>query len=395
MGYFQYQARDLQGVIHKGVLEALSEPEAARKLKSTRLYPVKIKAVKSRKPRRVPEEHIIRFFYDLSDLLFAGLPVDRALALISTNQTHKVFQRVVQDLLGEVQGGMDLSGAIGKYRDVFGELADHMVRAGEASATLGPITKRLAQYLEQHRTFRQSLISSMIYPCILLGTSAVSMVILLVYVIPKFAQIFEDLNQKVPFLTQIMLQTGVIVKEYGWLFPVLLAVGFFGGRSLYRQPKARRVMDRLLFRIPFTRYLILYSELARFCRTLGTMIQAGVPLLRALSLGQELLINSVLKEAIAPVHREIKAGRSMSNFFRTHQPFPSRMGTMLRIAEEQGNLGEGLLALGDYFERELQRRIQRLMILLEPAVIIVTALMIGTMVLSMFTAIFGINEIKF
>jgi general secretion pathway protein F len=395
MGYFQYQARDVQGVVHKGVLEALSEPEAARKLKSNRLYPVQIKAVKSRKPRRVPEEHIIRFFYDLSDLLSAGLPVDRALALISTNQTNKVFQKVVQDLLGEVQGGMDLSGAIGKYRDVFGELSDHMVRAGEASATLGPITKRLAQYLEKRRSFRQSLISSMIYPCILLGTSAVSMVILLVYVIPKFAQIFEDLNQKVPFLTQVMLQTGIIVKEYGWVFPLLLAVFFFGGRYLYRQPKARRIMDRMLFRIPFTRYLILYSELARFCRTLGTMIQAGVPLLRALSLGQELLINSVLKEAIAPVHREIKAGHSMSNFFRTHQPFPSRMGTMLRIAEEQGNLGEGLLSLGDHFEGELQRRIQRLMILLEPAVIIITALMIGTMVLSMFTAIFGINEIKF
>jgi general secretion pathway protein F len=395
MGYFQYQARDLQGVVHKGVLEALSELEAARKLKSGRLYPVKIKAVKSQKPRRVPEEHIIRFFYDLSDLLYAGLPVDRALALISTNQTHKVFQRVVQDLLGEVQGGMDLSGAIGKYRDVFGELSDHMVRAGEASATLGPITKRLAQYLEQRKAFRQNLISSMIYPCILLGTSAVSMIILLVYVIPKFAQIFEDLNQKVPFLTQVMLQAGVILKEYGWIFPLILAVGFWGGRYLYRRPKARRVVDRFLFRIPLTRYLILNSELARFCRTLGTMLQAGVPLLRALSLGQELLINMVLREAIAPLHREIKVGHSMSNFFRTHQPFPSRMGTMLRIAEEQGNLGEGLLGLGDHFERELERRIQRLMILLEPAVIIATALVIGTMVMSMFTAIFGINEIKF
>ena len=395
MGYFQYQARDLQGAVHKGVLEALSELDVARKLKSSRLYPVKIKAVKSQRLRRVPEEHIIRFFYDLSDLLYAGLPVDRALALISTNQSHKVFGRVVQDLLGEVQGGMDLSGAIGKCRDVFGELSDHMVRAGEASATLAPITKRLAQYLEQRRGFRQSLISSMIYPCILIGTSSISMVILLVYVIPKFAQIFDDLNQKVPLLTHVMLQAGVFLKEYGWILPLILAAGFFGGRHLYRRPKARRVMDRLLFRIPFTRYLILYSELARFCRTLGTMIQAGVPLLRALSLGQELLINTVLKEAIAPLHREIKAGHSISNFFRTHQPFPGRMGTMLRIAEEQGNLGEGLLGLGEHFETELHRRLQRLMILLEPAVIIGTALVIGTMVLSMFTAIFGINEIKF
>ena len=208
MSYFQYQARDGQGEMHKGVLEAVSEQDAARKLKSGRLYPVKIKAVKSGRGRRVPEEHIIRFFYDLSDLLSAGLPVDRALALISTNQTHKVFQRVVKDLLEEVQGGSDLSGAVGKYRDIFGDLSDHMVRAGEASGTLGPILKRLAQYMEQRRTFRQSLISSMIYPAILLGTSMLSMVVLLVYVIPKFAQIFHDLNQKVPLLTEILLQTG-------------------------------------------------------------------------------------------------------------------------------------------------------------------------------------------
>jgi len=395
MGYFQYQARDLQGVVHKGVLEALSEPEAARKLKSNRLYPVRIKAVKSHRPRRVPEEHIIRFFFDLADLLQAGLPVDRALALISTNQTHKVFARVVEDLLSEVQGGADLSGAIGKYRDVFGELADHMVRAGEASATLGPSTRRLAEYLERRRAFRQSLVSSMIYPTILLGTSGVSVIILLVYVIPKFAQIFADLNQEVPFLTQLLLQAGIFLQDYGWLFPLFLAVAFWGGRYLYRQPSSRLLMDRLILRLPFTRYLILCSQLARFCRTLGTMLQAGVPLLRALSLGQELLSNAVLKEAIAPLHREIKAGRSMSNFFRTHQPFPGRMGTMLRIAEEQGNLGEGLLGLGDHFEAEFQRRIQRLMIFLEPAVIIATATVIAAMVMSMFTAIFGINEIQF
>ncbi len=395
MGYFQYQARDLQGVVHKGVLEALSEAEAARKLKTNRLYPVRIKAVKSHRLRRVPEEHIIRFFFDIADLLHAGLPVDRALALISTNQTHKAFARVVQDLLSEVQGGADLSEAVGKYRDVFGELADHMIRAGEASATLGPITRRLAEYLDRRRTFRQSLISSMIYPTILLGTSGISVIILLVYVIPKFAQIFADLNQQVPFLTQLLLDAGIFLQDYGWLFPLLLAVAYWGGRHLYRKPKARLAVDRLMLRLPFTRVVILCSQLARFCRTLGTMLQAGVPLLRALSLGQELLSNAVLKEAIAPLHREIKAGHSMSNFFRTHQPFPGRMGTMLRIAEEQGNLGEGLLGLADHFETEFQRRVQRLMIFMEPAVIIATASVIAAMVMSMFTAIFGINEIQF
>lgn len=395
MGYFQYQARDRQGESHQGVLEALSELDAARKLKASRLFPVKIKPVKSRRPRRVPEEHIIRFFHDLSELLAAGLPVDRALALISTNQTHAVFQRIVKGLLEEVQGGNDLSVALSKYRDIFGDLADHMIRAGEASGTLAPILKRFGQYLEQRREFRQSLISSMIYPVILFGVSILSVVILLVYVIPRFAQIFHDLNQKIPLLTSILLQAGVFLKDYGWILPILLAVGFFGGRYLYRMPEVRKRMDHFLFKVPLTRYLILHSELTRFCRTLGTMIQTGVPLLRAINLGEQILMNTVLRESISSLQQEIKVGHAMSNFFRSHSDFPPRMGTMLRIAEEQGNLGEGLVGLADYFERELQRTLQRLMTLLEPAVIIFTGLIIGVMVISMFTAIFGINDIQF
>jgi general secretion pathway protein F len=395
MAYFQYQARDLQGQTHRGVMEALSESDAARKLKSGRLYPLKVKAVRKSRPRRVPEENVIRFFFDMADLLSAGLPVDRALALISTNQTHKVFQKVVRDLLEEVQGGSDLSGAIGRYRDIFGDLSDHMIRAGEASGTLGPILKRLAQYLEQRRVFRQTLVSSMVYPIILFSISIVSMVILLVYVIPKFAQIFHDLNQQVPLLTEILLRLGVFLKEYGWIFPILLGGFYWGGRYLYRLPAVRRTIDRWMIQIPFTRYLVLHGELTRFCRTLGTMLQAGVPLLRALSLGEQVLMNSVLKDAMVPLHREIKAGRSMSNFFRAEHTFPPRMGTMLRISEEQGNLGDGLLGLGDHFEGELQRSLQRLMALMEPVVIIVTGLIIAVMVMSMFTAIFGINEIQF
>lgn len=395
MAYYQYQARDTQGGTHRGIVEAASEAEAAGKLKGGKLYPVKIKPVHSQRPRKVPEEHIIRFFHDLSDLLYAGLPVDRALALISTNQSHKTFQQVVQGLLGDVQGGNDLSGAMGKYRDVFGNLSDHMVRAGEASGTLGPILKRLAEYLEQRRTFKQNMISSLIYPIILIGVSAVSMVILLVYVIPKFARIFHDLNQKVPFLTNLMLEAGMFLKNYGWILPLAFCGAYLGGRFLLRKPKIRRKADRILFKIPFTRYLILHGELTRFCRTLGTMLESGVPLLRALSLGEQLIINSVLREALAPLHREIKVGHSMSNFFRSHSMFPIRMGTMLRIAEEQGSLGQGLMGLGDHFEKELQRNLQRIMTLLEPAVIIATGLMIGTIVLSMFTAIFGINEIQF
>ena len=395
MGYYEYRARDVCGETHKGIIDATSEQDAARKLKSGKLYPVSIKSVRRRRPRRVPEDHIIRFFFDLSDLLLAGLPVDRALALISANQTHKVFQRVVKELLEDVQGGSDLSSAIGKFRDIFGELTDHMVRAGEAGGSLGPILKRLAGYLERRREFRQSLVSAMIYPSVLLSTSLVSMIVLLMYVIPKFADIFRDLNQKVPFLTEVMLDVGVFLKEYGWLAPILLGVAFFGGRYLLAAPAVRNGLDRVLLRLPLSRTIILHTELTRFCRTLGTMIQSGVPLLRSLDLGRELVINTALKEAVGALHGEIKVGRSMSDYFRAKPPFPPRMGTMLRIAEERGNLGDGLVGLGEYFEKELQRLLQRLMSLAEPLVIILTGGVIGLMVLSMFTAIFSINDIKF
>jgi general secretion pathway protein F len=377
------------------VLEALSETEAARKLKSGRLFPVKIKAVKSQKRRRVPEEHIIRFFFDLSDLLLAGLPVDRALGLIAGNQTNKRFQRILHVLLESVQGGSDLSGALSQYRDIFGILSGHIIRAGEASGTLGPILKRLAQYMEQRRSFRQAMISAMIYPIILVVISLISIAVLLVYVIPKFAQIFHDLNQKVPFITQVMVDVGAWLKDFGWTVPIVLGVAFWGGKYLLLQPRVRKYLDRFLLWFPVSRFLILHSELTRFCRTLGTMLESGVPLLRALSLGQELILNSVLRESMEPLHQEIKTGKSMSNFFRNSPVFPPRMGTMLRIAEEQGNMAAGLLSLSEYFEKELQRTLQTLMALMGPVVILLTGGLIAVMVISMFSAIFGINDIKF
>ncbi|MDR3557233.1 MAG: type II secretion system F family protein [Syntrophobacteraceae bacterium] len=395
MASFQYQARDSSGATHRGVMEALSESDAARKLKSGKLFPVSIKAATSHRKRRIPEEHIIRFFFDLSDLIAAGLPLDRTLSLISSNQTHKRFQRVVQELFESVQAGNDLSGAMSHYRDVFGALSDHMIRAGEASGTLGPILKRLAQYLEQRRIFRQAMLSAMIYPAILLSTSTVSVVILLVYVIPRFAQIFHELNQAVPLLTQIMIDTGLWLREYGWGIPLVAVAAVIAGKYLLRRPGARGALDKLLFRFPLSRYLILYSEMTRFCRTLGTMIESGVPLLRALTLGQGLILNGSLRESMNPLHQEIKAGRSMSNFFRSQGAFPARMGTILRISEEQGNLGAGLLSLSDYFEKELQRTLQRIMTMAEPMVILFTGGFIGLIVMSMFSAIFGINNIKF
>lgn len=395
MAYYQYVARDVRGTMHRGVLEVADVKDAARKLKADGLYPVKIKVVKSRRPRRVPEQQVIGFFKDLADLVIAGVPLDNSLALIAAGQSHKLFQQVVQDILSEVQGGKDLSETIGNYKDIFGTLAGHMIRAGEASGTLPMILRNLGEYLERRREFRRNAVSALIYPCILMAVSSVSVFILLVYVIPKFAQIFQDLNQDVPFLTQLLLDTGVFLEQYGWTIPVALLGLYWLGRTLYQRPNIRKSVDALQLKLPLAKHLVLAAELTRFCRTLGTMLVAGVPFIRALTLVEGLILNQALKEMLLPLKQEIRIGNAASTFFRARKIFPPRMATMLRIAEEQGALGERLLELGDYFEKELQQTLGKLMTLMEPAVIIIAGGVIAVMVMSMYTAIFSITDIQF
>ncbi len=394
MAFFQYTARDAAGAVHRGVVEVASRQEAVRRIKAGGLYPVVVKPVKSYRRRSVPAAELIGFFRDLSDLLSSGLPLDRALILINTNQRHKVFKKVTGEILDDVRGGGDLSEAISKHKDIFGELPAHMVRAGEASATLPAILMRLAEYLERRRAFRQTLVSALVYPSILMTISLLSMVILLVYVIPRFAQIFRDLNQEVPFITQVMVQAGVFLERYGWVIPIMLLAVFFLGRWLHRQPAVRMAVDRAVLAVPLVRSLVLYAELARFCRTLGTMIQSGVPLLRSIQLVEDLLFNSAVRRTLVPLKQEIKIGHSVSGYFRSNPLFPPRMGTMLRIAEERGGLGPGLIGLGEHYEAEMERILQRLLGLLEPMVILFTGAAIGAMVLSMFSAIFGITDIQ-
>jgi general secretion pathway protein F len=395
MPFFQYQARSAAGELHRGVEEGSTEAEVVRKLKAARLYPVKVKPVRKRRRQNVPEQHIVRFYKDLAELLEAGLPLDRALLLIANNETHSLLKRTVKSLFDEVQAGRDLSAAVDSQRQIFGDLAPHIIRAGEASGTLSMILKRFGEYLERRRAFRQQLTSALIYPSILLVMAVLSIIVLLVYVMPKFAQVFEDLQQQVPPFTRFLLNSGEFLDSYGWVLPILLAVGFWGGRYLLAKPRVRSTIDHLLLRVPVARNVIMQMELSRFCRTLGTMLNNGVPMVRALSLVDQVIVNTAVRDLLRPMEREVKMGRPMSEFFRTRTVFPSRMRTMLRISEEQGNLGGGLLELGRHFEEDLQTNLHRMVTLAEPLVIVFTGFVIGAMVISMFSAIFSISEVRF
>ncbi|MBW1974051.1 MAG: type II secretion system F family protein [Deltaproteobacteria bacterium] len=395
MPFFVYRAQDITGHIHKGIIEAASLDEAVKKLKDKRLYPVQVKATRKRRFRRVPEEAVIGFCGDLADLLRSGLPMDRSLALLAKQETHSLFRQVLNEIFREVQQGANLSDALQKHEDIFGPLIHHMVRAGEASGALDSILKQLNLYLERKRQFKQSLLSASIYPVLLLVMSLFSVIVLLTYVIPRFAQIFQDLHQELPTVTQLLLHLGAALDRYGWIIPIMLGVIFFGGRALYRSGKLKDRVDRILLTVPIISKLTMSTDLSRFFLAMGTMVNAGVPLLKAISLGFQVLTNWELKKHVQPLQGEVKAGRPLSGFFASDPLFPPRVGTMLKLAEEKGELGKTLIELGAYFESETEKILKRVITFLEPTIIIGTGLIIGSMVLSMFSAILGISDIKF
>ncbi|MGC8719963.1 MAG: type II secretion system F family protein [Thermodesulforhabdaceae bacterium] len=396
MGFFAYRALRPSGETAKGVIEATTPEEAARKLRASRLYPVKIEPVsKGKTSRRIPDEAIISFCRDLADLLSAGLPVDRALTLLVSQESNAAFKTILGDIARSVQEGKSLSDAIEHNEDVFGALVGHMVRAGEASGALEAVLRRLSEYLERRRAFKQNLISASIYPLLLLGMSLLSVSVLLIYVIPKFAKIFEDLQQNIPFVTRLLLEAGAFLEHYGWLIPVILLSGFLGIRRIHLSPEGKKLLDRLLMKLPLLKHISLYSDLSRFFLALGTMVRAGVPLLRAIALARNVVGNTLIKAELAPLYENVKSGKSVSSVFASKEIFPARIAPMLRVGEEKGEMGETLLALGSYFEQETEKILRRLMTLLEPLVIIGTGLIIGAMVLSMFSAIIGISDIRF
>ncbi len=395
MGYFGYRAVDASGGAVKGFIEASSLEEAAKKLRESRLYPTKIKPVKKGFQRRIPQDVVIAFCKDLAELLSAGLPIDRSLALLVQQQHHPVFRRITQDILRSVQEGKALSDAIEKHDDVFGSLISHMVRAGEVSGALEAVLLRLGEYLERRRAFAQNLLSASLYPLMLIAMSFLSMGVLLVYVIPRFAKIFEDLNQSVPLITQILLSLGNTIERYGWLIPPSLVVVFIAARHLYTSPRGKQHLDVLFLRLPVVRRLTLSTNLSRCFLAMGTMVQAGVPLLRAITLARNVINNHVIKTETTPLYDSVKAGKPVSSVFAGNNRFPPRIATMLQLGEEKGALGETLLALGTYFERETEKILRRLITFLEPAVIVGTGLIIALMVLSMFSAIIGISDIRF
>lgn len=395
MTLYKYRAQDRSGDIKIGYMEAGSLDEVIRSIKSRKLYPLKIRQTKKLGLRRgVSDREVISLFRDLAGLLKSGLSMDRALALSRANVKNRSLGAVVKESVESVQKGGALSDAIAEHTELFGKMPAHLIKAGEMSGKLQETLENLVEHMERQRKFRQRLISALIYPSILLTVSLVSIMVLIMFVIPKFARIFEDLNQEMPAITSMLLNLGAWIEAYFYVIPLLLLGLYIAGRTYLNKPEGKKVFDALMLKAPLLRNFILDRELSRYFRSLGLLLQGGVPMIQSFGLCEQLISNESLKEMIRPLRRDVKAGKSLSQYFSRNRLFPERVGTMLFIAEEQGALANGLLQLGESYETSLQRKLETLAALAEPAVIILTGLFIGVTVLSMFSSIFSVTDIQ-
>ena len=405
MAVYFYKATTVQGENVEGSMEGKDEEMVVQNLHQLGYIPIRITSPQEMearlhvpsffKKRRVGIKSLLTFTQELSTLVAAGLPIDRSLQILGHLTENERMKETVRDVLKKIEGGSSLAEALGNHPRLFSKLYINMVKAGESGGFLETILSRLAQYLQSMKELREYLISVMIYPLILTMVSGLSIAILVTFVIPRFGKIFSDMGQAIPLPTQIVLAFSHYVKGYWWAGLGGIALIYFG-LKMYTQDEERRFRwDRFKLRWMIIGDLTKKVEVARFSRTLGTLLQSGVSILPAFNLVKEISQNLAISRSITYVHDRLREGKGISKSLEETNVFPPLAVHMIGVGEETGRLNEMLLKVAETYEEVFQNAVKRFVSLLEPLIILVMGAVVGFIVISMLLAIFSINEIPF
>ena len=405
MAFFRYKAVTPDGKVVEGTLEASDQEAVLARLQEQGQLPIKVFSgedtggLLSREIRlpwqrkKVPQKDLLIFTQELSTLVKAGLTLDRSLSVLSDLTENVYLAEVVGELLREIKGGKALSEALSTYPQVFPKVYVNMVRAGEVGGALDQILERLEEYLEGADELRSYLISSMIYPCILVVVAIGSIIIMMTVVIPQFADIFENAGAPVPLPMMVLLVLSGFLTGFWWLILLVIGGGAYWIYSRLKTEEGRLNWDRQLLKLPVVGSVLQKLEVSRFSRTLGTLLQSSVPLIQSINLVKEIVENQAIASTMESIKSGVKKGEGLTRPIRKAEIFPPFALHLLAVGEETGRLDDMLLQIADSYDRDLKRSLQRLVALLEPAIILVMGLIIGVMVVSMLYSIFSINDV--
>lgn len=397
--YFKYQAFDAAGNAQTGTLTADSEREAIRLLQGRHLTPVKIQETKSgaerSRRRKISNTDLVDFTTGLCTLVEARVPLDKALRLLEGVTESVAMRELVMAMLRDVKEGRSLADAMESHPQVFSKMYINIVRAGEEGGILDELLPDLAEFLETSAKTRQAIIAAMIYPIVLLATGIISVVLLLVFVIPQFAAMFADVGTEIPGSAAFLLSLSAFLQSYGYLFIVFAVLLVLAWQRMDRDPQLRYRKHEFLLSLPLIGKLILYKECALFARTLGALLGAGIPLIRALRVAREVISNNVITRHLQQVEEDVRGGAGLGvSLEKTHQ-FPTLLHQLVAVGEESGRTSSILLKTASTFDTTVRNQMSALVSALQPALIIFLAIAVGGITITMLSAVFSMNAVEF
>ncbi|MEP7183104.1 MAG: type II secretion system F family protein [Betaproteobacteria bacterium] len=415
MPVFRYKAVDTAGDVSVGELEAANESEIVDRLRDQGLMPMQVgpaaagagsapagaggrgagAGLRSRwfTPKKVTRDHLMAITRELATLLRAGLPLDRALEILIGLAPTPPVAGLLQQIRDDVRGGKALSQALDVRRDVFDRFYVNIVRAGEAGGALGVVLTRLADTMERNKELRETVKAALIYPTILIGVAATSVMVLLIYVVPQFEQTFSQAGKALPLPTQIVVVVGTFMRHWWWAVLAAIVLGIGWARRRLRRPEVRLRWDARLIRWPLVGDLAVKVEVARLARTLATLLANGVTLLAGLAIVKETLGNRVLAGSLDGVIARLREGKGFGRPLAETNLYPKLATQMILVGEESGRLEEMLTRVAEVYDREVAMAIKRFLAVLEPVMILGLAVLIGGIVFSILLGVMGMSEL--
>jgi type IV pilus assembly protein PilC len=395
MPVFTFTGTDAQGKRISG--ERLGDSKAAvtMQLRRERITPgaIKEKGKEFALPKlgtgKVPTKDVAVFFRQFSVMIDAGLPLVQCLEILAANQENLFFQKCLTGVRTTVEGGSTLSNAMRQYPKIFDDLTTNMIEAGEAGGILDTILQRLATYVEKNVKLKSAVKSALIYPVSVISIACLVVGALLKFVVPIFANMFASMSVDLPLPTKIVIGLSNFVKDWWWVFLFLMVAMFFGIKLIRRDPKGRYALDKFMLAMPVLGPVLRKIAVARFTRTLGTLITSGVPILEGLAITARTSGNAVLEVALMKVRKAVEEGRTIVDPLKESGVFPNMVTQMIGVGEATGAMDAMLQKIADFYEDEVDAATKNMLTLLEPLLIGFLGVVVGGIVISLYMPLFS------
>ncbi|MGC8578630.1 MAG: type II secretion system F family protein [bacterium] len=398
MAVFTWEGMKRTGEIVKGNIEAQNESAVVALLRQQDIRPINIKEKRAAFDlgklnlfkEKVKGKDLAVFTRQFATMIDAGLPLVQCLEILGSQQQNKTFQKTIKDIKASIEGGSTFAAALKKHPDIFDALYTNLVAAGEVGGMLDTILARLATYIEKSEKLKGRVKGAMIYPIVVLSVAVGAVAVLLLFVIPIFAKMFADVGAALPAPTQFVLDLSNFLKHYIIYMIIGIAAIYFAIRSYYKTANGKLVIDGLLLKLPVFGELIRKNAVARFTRTLSTMISSGVPVMEGLEIVARTSGNQIIENAIMKARESIAAGKTIAEPLAQTKVFPSMVVQMISVGEATGNMDAMLSKIADFYDEEVDAAVAAMTSLIEPLLIIFLGGVIGGLVVAMYLPIFKI-----